>query len=104
MLTTALFIGGHQPGSGKLFPPPWDKVVHLFFYGSITTLAGLAFPKQSIPAIMLGAIALGIADEIHQIFVPGRHPGLDDLLADAIGICIATILVPILRNRLPPSQ
>jgi len=104
-LTAALFIGGHQPGSGKLFPPPWDKVVHLLFYGSTATLAGLAFPRLSILIIILGTIALGVADEIHQIFVPGRHPGFDDLIADAVGICIAALLIPMFRKRLlPPLQ
>lgn len=90
LMLTALFIGGHQPASGSLFPPPWDKLVHFIFYGLLTIFAAFAFPK--IPLLLLGLIVIGIgaADEIHQIFVPGRSPGLDDLAADIAG-CIPAV-------------
>ncbi|MBC7619209.1 MAG: VanZ family protein, partial [Candidatus Saccharibacteria bacterium] len=29
---------------------------------------------------------VGVADELHQATLPGRVAGLDDLLADAVGI------------------
>lgn len=93
LMLAALFIGGHQPGSGNLFPPPWDKLVHFAFYGVITILAAIAFPKIPIPWLGLMIVGIGGADEIHQIFVPGRHVGLDDLAADVVGCFPALFLV-----------
>ncbi len=35
------------------------------------------------------AVMYGMSDEFHQSFVPGRHPGLSDVLIDAIGAATA---------------
>lgn len=85
LLVGAIFIGGGQPGAGSLFLPPWDKVVHLLVYGTIALLAALVFPAKSLPAILLIVLAIGTADEIHQMFLPGRQAGFDDWLADLAG-------------------
>lgn len=57
--------------------------------------------RISLLSVMI--IAIGGTDEIHQIFVPGRHPGLDDLAADAIGCLPALLLVFWLRTKLAPT-
>lgn len=100
VLLSAVFIGGHHPSSGRLFPPPWDKVVHFSFYGTLTFFVGIALPKIRLPIIWLIIISIGIADEIHQIFVPGRHAEFSDLGADAIGALTALAILPILRRKL----
>jgi VanZ family protein len=45
------------------------------------------------PAVALAAIAwsalYGVGDEWHQSFVPGRSPGLGDLMADVAGAALA---------------
>jgi len=43
--------------------------------------------KAMVTAAALGAVC-ALADEIHQIFVPGRAFQLTDLMIDAAGICI----------------
>lgn len=98
VLLAALFIGGHQPASGKLFPAPWDKLAHFTFYSLLTIFAGIAFPRIRLPLIGLIIIMVGGADEIHQMFVPGRHPGLDDLAADVIGCFPALYFLSRLRK------
>lgn len=100
LMLAGLFIGGHQPASGSLFPPPWDKVVHFIFYGALTILASIAFTKVPLPLLGLLIVGIGGADEIHQIFVPGRHAGLDDLLADTAGCFLALILSAWLCTKL----
>ncbi|MGB2832639.1 MAG: VanZ family protein [Methylotenera sp.] len=100
LMLALLFIGGHQPASGHLFTPPWDKVVHFLFYGVLTILAAIAFAKLPLPLLGLLIIAIGSADEIHQLFVPGRQAGLDDLAADAIGCLLALMLAYWLRTQL----
>jgi len=74
LMLAALFIGGHQPASGNLFPPLWDKLVHFIFYGALTIFAAFTFPKIPLPLLSLVVIGIGGADEIHQTFVPGRSP------------------------------
>lgn len=100
----AIFIGGEQPGAGGLFPPPWDKVVHVIAFGVIGVLVALAFPSKSLPAILLVVLCIGAADEIHQLYLPGRQPGLDDLLADLIGGLIILPLIARLRFRYSPAS
>ena len=87
-----------MPAAGSLFPAPWDKVVHFIYYGTITVLTGIAFPSLALIYIFLMPFIIGCADEIHQIYVPGRHAGFDDLTADAIGISMTLIAIPWLRR------
>lgn len=100
LMLAAIFIGGEMPGAGNLFPTPWDKVVHFLTFGSIALLAGLSFPTRPLPLILLMVACLGAADEIHQIFMEGRQPGFDDLLADIAGALLALPLIPGLRKIL----
>lgn len=63
-------------------------------------IARIAFPKAHLLSLFLFIFTVGIADEVHQMFVPGRHPGLDDLMADMIGGLVATLLLKFMI-RLP---
>jgi VanZ family protein len=84
-----IFIVGAQPIAVNLFIPPWDKVAHSLTYGLILILAYLAFPKIRLIYLFLIVLSLGALDEVHQQYLVGRSSGLDDLLADFIGILIA---------------
>jgi len=95
-----VFIGGEMPGAGSLFPSPWDKVVHVITFGTIGVLAGLSFTSRSLLLIWVFITCLGSADEIHQIFIVGRQPGFDDLIADMIGALLVLPLIAWLRLRL----
>lgn len=100
IMLALLFIGGHQPVSGRLFTPPWDKVAHFCFFATLTLLGAIAFIRLPLAPLGMMVIALGGADEIHQLFVPGRHAGLDDLAADAAGCVLALMVAFWLRRRL----
>ncbi len=97
VLLGAVFIGGEAPGAGSLFPAPWDKLVHLLVFGSIGVLAALSAPMLPVAAIPPIVAAIGALDEFHQAFLPGRHAGLDDWLADIIGGMLALLIVARLR-------
>ncbi|MEI2615189.1 MAG: VanZ family protein [Methylotenera sp.] len=49
------------------------------FFATLTLLGAIAFIRLPLPLLGIMVIALGGADEIHQLFVPGRHAGLGDL-------------------------
>jgi VanZ family protein len=77
--------------------PLQDKGVHFVEYGVLGGLMAHAV-RVSWPARRLGYLAafwltcgLGLVDELHQVYVPGRMGDARDLLADAIGAATATL-------------
>lgn len=83
----ALFAGGSQPQAAGLIPAPWDKLAHVAVFGVLTLslMRGFSLP----PAWAAVAAALfGGADELHQASLPGRVAGLDDWLADLVGVAL----------------
>jgi hypothetical protein len=102
LLVAGLFVGGLQPVAVGLLTAPWDKLAHATVFAVLTALLALALhgkpphpgarwalrPGTALVVAALLAGAVGIADELHQATLPGRVPGLDDLLADAVGICV----------------
>jgi VanZ family protein len=104
VLLLALFVwGGNQPQAAGLISAPWDKLAHLAWFA---TLAGLlVFGLRSAGArtlllIALACAALGAWDEWRQITLPGRTFGLDDLLADGVGIALGVFLATWVRREL----
>jgi len=91
-LLFSLFIGGAQPQAVGLFEPPMDKVVHFFYYALITLCLGRLIGLRLILSILF-ALSIGIADEIHQLYLPGRSADISDLMADALGIALSAIVI-----------
>ena len=71
--------------------PYLDKLVHIFEYGLLASLIYLALKDTNAAKHHLFELAFaiaflyGVSDEIHQYFVPGRHPDVLDVVADGIG-------------------
>jgi VanZ family protein len=72
----------------------FDKLVHFGIYLVLCFLLHRSFSNQarfpfirshSLVTAVLGCIAFGITDEIHQIFVPGRTSSVYDIFANALG-------------------
>ncbi len=69
----------------------WDKGAHFgvyavlgfFIYGA-AVLRGVRW-SRALAFTIFAAVVLGGLDEIHQLFVPGRFAGLDDVAADVLG-------------------
>ena len=106
VIVIALFTLGEKPYAGSLFPAPWDKLAHISVYGTIAILVwigtgGRAFAEgraHRAGAVALFVLAIGLLDELHQVGIPGRSADVADLVADAVGICVAFYL---LRSRKP---
>jgi VanZ family protein len=83
-----------------------DKVTHLALYAVFGALSargqirharmrGTATPPSLAVVVVLAtlsALAFGITDEIHQIFVPGRSADWHDGLADTLGGFVGGLL------------
>lgn len=98
LLVLAVFIGGAHPQAGSLFMPPWDKVAHVGLYFALFLLLHAGYSRNTW-RIALFVILIGIADEIHQIGLPARHPGWGDLAADCIGVLSAVVLRQVLLKK-----
>lgn len=84
LMLAALFVGGAQPQAVGLFPAPWDKLAHgVFFFVFALLLA--RFVSLPVALVIVLALLVGAADEMHQSFLPGRVAGWDDWFADMAG-------------------
>ncbi len=92
-LVAALFHQGAQPYAVGLIPSPWDKLAHLALFGMLAALFWLLANARHPWLILFVVSAIGAADELAQLRLPGREPGLDDLLADVAGASIALLIL-----------
>lgn len=79
-----------------------DKGVHFIEYGVLAFLMTHAV-RRTWPRARFGlatawwlTVALGLSDELHQAYVPGRNADIYDLLADALGAFAAVTLYGVL--------
>ena len=82
-----------------------DKVVHLFMYGVLALLISRALDEPSKPnrvrAMLMAFLfcsAMGAADELHQLYIPGRSAEVADWAADTTGALVGAS-VWTLRSR-----
>ncbi len=97
-LVLSLFLSA--PYTGNLIPVPWDKVAHVGFFGGVTLLLAMTFGRGKIHFAFLAAVAIGLADEGYQAFLPTRHAELADLLSDVFAAGCAALLA---RHFLPAA-
>ncbi|WP_369599980.1 VanZ family protein [Hahella sp. SMD15-11] len=70
-----------------------DKVAHAVGLGALTLAAGLLHRRLPIAWLAALLMGYGIAIEVAQSFVPWRSASLADVMADALGVLIATVLL-----------
>lgn len=68
-------------------------LLHAVLFALAGTALGLA-GRRALPDLLL----LGVVTETLQVFVPGRGPGIDDMLVDWSGVAAAAALVFLLRR------
>lgn len=69
-----------------------DKIAHFIIF-TVLGLA-LAYGRYRSPRrpphwlIVAAGLLYGVLDEVHQAFVPNRHPDVADFIADASGVLV----------------
>jgi VanZ family protein len=72
----------------------WAKLVHVVYFGVLALLVQRALLSQEKYRLLLKYVQLisilfavfyGASDEIHQLFTPGRHAQITDVLIDGFG-------------------
>jgi VanZ family protein len=85
------------------------SLLHIPLYGILTLLLHFSFsPFKGNPLIkanlfrflIVGLIASGvaIADEIHQVYIPGRDASTVDVLLDILGISLCIFLIQRIKH------
>ena len=88
--------------------PNADKLAHGAAYGLLGFLLAFGIFKRlrlslktKLGLVILTGVGLGILDEIHQIFVPGRTPDPLDAAADALGVALGLFLFRLIFQKKP---
>jgi|OpeIllAssembly_1097287.scaffolds.fasta_scaffold179763_2 VanZ family protein len=92
-LLFGIFVLGSHPAAGHLFLPPWDKLAHIVLFAVIAATIATAWPRLHWAGVLALGLLIGFADELHQVFLPERHPGWDDGLADLAGLALGLLLI-----------
>jgi hypothetical protein len=88
-----VLLGARQVGQVGWFPGPvYDKLVHGTYYGVMAVLLDRGLARHRPVLAIALAIAVGAADELHQLDVPLRDASAFDWLADIAGVLLATTL------------
>ena len=93
LMAAFVLLGARQVGQVGLFPGPFlDKIAHATYYGLMAMLVERGLGRR-LPIVAIAvAIAVGAADEVHQIDVPLRTASVFDWMADIAGAVLFTLL------------
>jgi VanZ family protein len=75
---------------------PAMNLAHVVAFGLVTLLLKWAFPRLTLPQVVMWSFAFAVVTELLQFFSPGRVPRLTDLLNDMLGIAVATAILALL--------
>ncbi len=105
---TAVIVVGGQPNlQAPLTFSNGDKVCHMLEYGGLGYLLARALRATlrvrlplfaALMAVGLGGV-LGLADELHQRYVPGRSCDVMDLAADLAGLALAQVVFVLVHHE-----
>ena len=108
LYVTLIFMASSMQG---LQPPQVlgsisDKAAHAVEYGIlgfllVRAIRGAELLQRSLPAGLVALIvglAVALADELYQAYVPGRQSDPFDYTADAVGLALAIVLFLALRT------
>ena len=99
LLVYGLFHFGAQPIAVGLFSSPIDKIAHVGVFGLIAVMLWVLFDRK-YPLLVIFLVAMtGAADEVHQMFLPGRIADVGDWMADVSGACLPIFALMLGRKK-----
>lgn len=75
-----------------------DKLNHVLAFGFLTLMVNISYPRLSTIKKLFSLLAYGIALELIQYILPWRSCSIADIVADIIGIVIATAGLEIIQE------
>lgn len=99
LLIYGLFHYGAQPIAVGLFATPTDKIAHAGVFGLLAMMLWFVFDRR-YPWLVISLVAMtGAADEVQQLFLPGRSADIADWIADVSGACLPILVLMAGRNK-----
>jgi VanZ family protein len=101
-IVVSLFLGGAQPIAVNLVPEPWDKLLHGVVFALLAWALGFAsgfHGWRSLAVAFFGSLLIGLLDEWHQLYLPGRQAGWSDFVADMAGGLIGTVSLTLWNRK-----
>ena len=101
-IVVSLFLGGAQPIAVDLVPEPWDKLLHGIVFAVLAWALGFAsgfHGWRSLSAAFFGSLLIGLLDEWHQLYLPGRQAGWPDFVADMTGSLVGTVSLTLWNRK-----
>ncbi len=77
-----------------------SSMAHVFLFGVLAVLWARALAQQRRVWLLAFAVTAlyALSDEVHQAFVPGRHPDAWDLACDVLGAALGLLGWALLRR------
>jgi len=114
--TAGIFLFADSPVVADLAPFNPESLLHIPLYGILTLLlvfSVLPYSTRSTDSthsthstystefIIAGLIAVvvAVADEVHQVYVPGRNSSIYDVLLDVVGIVLCLFIIWRFKSR-----
>jgi VanZ family protein len=93
----------------RAIPNEWKfwlaKGLHVAAYAFLTVLAGLLPVPRLVFWLVVALLVLhGIATEVGQTFVAGRHGSLRDVVLDWVGVGLGLLVLGLLRTMRNPGR
>tara|TARA_B100001123_G_scaffold380843_1_gene450767 strand:+ start:1174 stop:1488 length:315 start_codon:yes stop_codon:yes gene_type:complete len=80
---------------------------HFVEFGVLSLLVYRALYRKHVDWTKAAAISIffcltyAISDELHQTFVPGRHPSLSDIVIDVLGVITGMLVAVAISVKFP---
>ena len=98
--TVAVTIGSLRPELSVPGPEEASWLAHFVAYAGLTMIGAFAFPERGrLLQVAGGLLALGVAIEFAQLYVPGRYGSVADGIVDLCGVAAGCGLSLWLRRR-----
>ena len=103
----SIFVFAASPVIADLAPFNPESLLHIPLYGILTFLLVFSISPHSnhsdnstylaystrlmVPGVI--AFVVAVADEIHQVYVPGRNASVVDVFLDTVGIALCLFII-----------
>jgi VanZ family protein len=108
LLTAALVVTTYLSTTSRHIPGVEDlndKLNHVLAFYALGLFADFSWPESAFRARkVFSLLGYGLAIEIVQYFIPERSCSLFDLGADAVGLLLYSVSVPLLKHMYPLSE
>ncbi|MEO8164989.1 MAG: VanZ family protein [Betaproteobacteria bacterium] len=88
-MAAMLFLEADQAGQMPLLHYIPDKVLHFSYYGVMALVLAYGVGRRWMWIPLLVVPLIGVLDEWHQFYVPGRDTSVWDWVADVAGTAVA---------------